>query len=44
MYQLEEILINQKYNINEKTLNNVLLKNNWKNSVNKTIEIYNLLN
>jgi glycosyltransferase involved in cell wall biosynthesis len=44
IYQLEEILINQKYTINKKTLNNVLLENNWKNSVNKTIEIYNLLN
>lgn len=44
IYQLEEILINHKYNFNEETLNNVLLENNWKNSVNKTIQIYNLLN
>lgn len=42
--QLEEILVNQEYKINKKTLNSVLLENNWRNSVNKTIKIYNLLN
>ena len=44
LFQLEQILINQKYIINKKSLNNVLLENNWENSVNKTIEVYNLLN
>ena len=32
------------YIINKKSLNDVLLENNWENSVNKTIEVYNLLN
>ena len=43
IYQLENIIIKRKNNINQIDINQILLNNNWESSGNKTYEIYKSL-